>query len=80
MRREVWREHERRNQTTEITKESEDKKDQASVVMLPQAKKQREKKRYADLVMKTYRDMEHADKREFLERKSAVERASRQRL
>jgi len=50
------------------------------VVSLSEAKKQIERRNYAALVLGAYDDFEHADKREFLERKAAAENASRQRL
>ena len=40
----------------------------------------RQKIQYSALVMKTFDAFEHADRREFLEKKAAVERAARQRL
>jgi len=50
------------------------------VVSLKQAKEQAERRKYAALVLKTYDDFEHADRREFLDRKAAIENASRQKL
>ncbi|WP_185973500.1 hypothetical protein [Mesorhizobium sp. WSM4303] len=50
------------------------------VVSLKEAKEQAARKKYAALVLSKFDDFEHADKREFLQRKAEVENASRQRL
>ena len=50
------------------------------IVSLGDAKTQRERDQYRDLVLGAYDDLEHKDKRELLEKKSEIERASRQRL
>lgn len=50
------------------------------VVDFKAARKERERRRYADLVMKTFSDMEHADKRAVLDRKAEVQIAARERL
>jgi hypothetical protein len=50
------------------------------VVSLAEAKEQAKRKKYAALVLSKFDDFEHADKREFLERKAAAENASRQKL
>jgi hypothetical protein len=50
------------------------------VIDLKKAKKDRERERYNDLVMKTFRDFEHADKREVLDRKAEVQLNARERL
>lgn len=52
----------------------------ATIADLKSRKKEIERKTYSDLVLKTYSDFEHADKREFRDKKSAIERAARQRL
>jgi len=49
-------------------------------VSLSDARKQREKERYAALVLKTFNDFEHEDRREFLERRAEVERSGRERI
>lgn len=49
-------------------------------VSLNAEKASKERKDYAELVMSAYRDLEHADKRSFIEKKAAVEKAARQRL
>lgn len=78
MRREIWRDYQRRNQTTV----SQDRGDEqaAPVVSLGDAKRAHDKQRYADLVMQTFRDAEHADRRKFLDRKAEVQIAARERL
>lgn len=50
------------------------------VVDFKSAKKKVERERYNALVLKTFADMAHADKRAFLEKKAEVERAGRERL
>lgn len=50
------------------------------IVSLRQAKEDMARKRYAEQVLKSFEDMEHAEKRDFLQRKAEVENASRQRL
>lgn len=50
------------------------------VESLADAKKRLEKKAYARLVLKAFRDLEHADKRELLDRKSETQIKSRERL
>lgn len=50
------------------------------VADLAKYRKTQKEKAYRDLVMKTFCDMEHADMRETLQQKSAVERANRQKL
>jgi hypothetical protein len=52
----------------------------AEVESLADAKKRREKKAYAELVLKTFRDFEHADKREILDRKGEVQIKARERI
>lgn len=47
---------------------------------LVERKKANEREKYASLVMQTFDSFEHQDKREFLERRAAVEHAARQRL
>lgn len=47
---------------------------------LQSVKKDRARAVYKDLVMQTFNDFEHQDRRDFLERKSSVERAARNRL
>lgn len=47
---------------------------------LAAARRERDRRRYADLVLKTYDDFEHADKREFLDRKAEVQIKARERL
>ena len=49
-------------------------------VKLAEARKRKERQEYAALVLKAWDDLEHQDKREFLERRSDVERAGRERL
>lgn len=51
-----------------------------AVVSLKRAKEDIARKRYADQVLKSFEDMEHEEKRDFLQRKAEVENASRQRL
>lgn len=50
------------------------------VISLKEAKEQAKRKKYAALVLSKFDDFEHADKREFLDRKAAIENASRQKL
>jgi len=50
------------------------------IVSLGDARAQRERDRYRDLVLGAYADLEHKDQREFLEKKSETDRAARQRL
>lgn len=50
------------------------------VESLSEAKKRLEKKKYARLVMKAWGDMEHADKREALDRKGETQIKARERL
>jgi hypothetical protein len=50
------------------------------VTVLSDARKQREKKRYADLVMKAWADLEHADRRAYLDKKGDVQIKARERL
>jgi hypothetical protein len=52
----------------------------AKVVDLKAAKKEQERKRYAALVLKTFDEFEHADKREVLDRKAEVQIKARERL
>lgn len=49
-------------------------------VSLAEARKQKEKERYAALVLTTFDQFEHADKREALDRRAEVERAAKDRL
>lgn len=49
-------------------------------IALCSMKKAKEREAYKDLVMQTYKDFEHRDRRNFLEKKSSVERAARNRL
>ena len=51
-----------------------------SPISLKAEKASKDRKEYAELVMNTYRDFEHADKRLFAEKRAAVERAARERL
>jgi hypothetical protein len=51
-----------------------------SVVNLADAKKERKRKKYADLVMKVFNEMEHADKRAVLDKAAEVQIAARERL
>lgn len=51
-----------------------------AVVNLASAKQARDRTRYAALVMKVWDDMEHADRRVFLDRKAEVQIAARERL
>jgi hypothetical protein len=44
------------------------------------ARKAQKDREYRSLVLKTFGDMEHADKRELLEHRAAVERANREKL
>ncbi len=83
MRREIWRDHERRVKPSEAVSApvAIEASSAADVpVDMNAARKKRERKRYADLVMKTYCDMDHADKRAFLDRKADVQIAARERL
>lgn len=50
------------------------------IVSLSAVRKQREKERYADLVMKVWDDWEHADKRALLDKKGEVQIKARERL
>jgi hypothetical protein len=50
------------------------------VLDLAAAKAERDRKRYAALVMKAWDDQEHAEKRAFLDRKAEVQIAARERL
>lgn len=50
------------------------------VISLAGIKKQREKERYAALVMKVWDDWEHADKRALLDKKGEVQIKARERL
>lgn len=52
----------------------------SKIVDLKAAKKEQERKRYADLVMQKFNDFEHADKREFLDRKAEVQIKARETL
>lgn len=49
-------------------------------VNLSEARKRKEKERYAALVIRAWEDFDHEDKREQLERRADVERAARERL
>jgi hypothetical protein len=53
---------------------------ESPVIDLKAAKAERERKCYAALVLQKFSDMEHADKRAFLDRKAEVEIAARERL
>lgn len=50
------------------------------VVDLAATKKRRERERYNALVLKTFKDMEHADKRELLDQKAEIQIKGRERL
>lgn len=50
------------------------------VTDLAAAKKERERKRYASLVLKAWDDFEHDDKRQMLDRKGEVQIKARERL
>lgn len=50
------------------------------VVDFKTAKKNKERQKYNALVMQTFKDMEHADRRAFLEKKAEIEHAGRERL
>lgn len=50
------------------------------IVSLQGAKKDRERERYKSLVLAAYDDLEHADKREGLDRKAEVQIKARERL
>lgn len=50
------------------------------VESLADAKKRREKKDYARLVLKIFADLEHADTRELLDRKGEMQIKARERL
>lgn len=50
------------------------------VEALSDAKKRLEKARYNRLVLKAFNDMEHADKRAFLDKKAVIEAANREKL
>lgn len=50
------------------------------IIDLKAAKKDRERQRYNMLVMTTFKDMEHANRRAFLDKKAAVEIANREKL
>jgi len=52
----------------------------AKVETLADAKKRIADRKYKDLVLKTFDDFEHRDKREQLERRAAVEAAAKERL
>jgi hypothetical protein len=52
----------------------------AEVESLADGKKRIEKQRYARLVLKVFDEMEHADKREFLDRKGETQIKARERL
>lgn len=49
-------------------------------VSITDARQQRDRKRYAALVLKAWNDQEHEDKRQFLDRKAEVEIKARERL
>ena len=51
-----------------------------TITSLSAARKDRERKQYAALVLKTFDEFEHADKREQLDRKAAVQIAARERI
>jgi hypothetical protein len=44
------------------------------------AKKERERKHYAALILRAYDDIEHADKREVLDRQAQMQIKARERL
>jgi len=50
------------------------------VVDLGEAKKKRDRSRYADLLLRVWDDFEHADKRQHLDRKAEVQIKARERL
>lgn len=50
------------------------------VINLADAKKRRDREAYNRLVMQTFDNMEHADKREVLDRKAEVQIKARERL
>lgn len=49
-------------------------------ISLADAKKRKEREAYSRLVLKAWDDMEHADKRQVLDRKAEVQIRSRERL
>lgn len=49
-------------------------------VSLAEARKRKEKERYAALVLQTFDDFDHTDKRKQLERRANVESKARERL
>lgn len=52
----------------------------SKITDLAAAKKERERKQYAALVLKVFDEMRHADKRVALDRKAEVQIAARERL
>jgi hypothetical protein len=52
----------------------------SEVVDIKVIKKQRDKDRYAELVLKAWDDQEHADKRKILDLKAEMQIAARERL
>jgi hypothetical protein len=52
----------------------------SKVESLADAKKRIADRKYKDLVMQTFKDFEHRDKREQLEKRAAVEAAAKERL
>ena len=52
----------------------------AKIETLADAKKRLARQKYNALVLKTFDDMTHQEKRGFLERRAAIEAASRERL
>lgn len=50
------------------------------VLELQSAKKRLERKRYADLVLKTYDDQRHQENRQLQERRAEIERKAREAM
>lgn len=50
------------------------------VTDLSQARRDKERRDYGNLVLAAWDDMSHAERRAFLEKKAAVENANRQKL
>jgi hypothetical protein len=56
------------------------REEKPAVVDLAAQRRRREKERYTDLVLKAYDDLDHADKREILDRKGEVQIKARETL
>lgn len=52
----------------------------ATTINLDEVRKQRASEAYKRLVLQVFSDMEHADRREQLQRRADVERANREKL